>query len=268
MNESVEICKKYAILFTRFLVFTNEEVDFLRIIADTHSHTVASGHAYNTIREMARAAKEHGMEVLAITDHGPAMPGSATHMHFANIHIVPHELEGIQMLYGAELNILDSAGQIDLPPELCWKLDLTIASIHGPCFRSEPNIKNVTEAYLNAMEKPYVNIIGHPDDARFPVDAEALVKGAKETNTLIEVNNSSLTPGGFRIDTHGTMLNILKLCKKYEVCVTTSSDAHFDVYAGTTQYVEQIFSECDFPEELVVTTNLEKMKPFLNKYNK
>ena len=166
------------------------------------------------------------MEVLAITDHGPAMPGSASHMHFRNIYICPEELEGIQMLYGAELNIQDSAGQLDLPPELCQKLDITIASIHGPCFFSEPTMANVTQAYLCAMEKPYVNIIGHPDDARFPVDAEALVKGARETHTLIEVNNASLTPGGFRIDTYGTMLNILKLCKKYEVCVTTSSDAH------------------------------------------
>jgi putative hydrolase len=217
---------------------------------------------------MARAAKESGLELLAITDHGPAMPGSACHMHFQNIYICPEELEGVQMLYGAELNILDSAGQLDLPPEVCQKLDITIASIHGPCFNSAPTLENITQAYLCAMEKPYVNIIGHPDDARFPVDAEALVKGARDTHTLIEVNNASLMPNGFRINTYGTMLNILKLCKKYEVCVTTSGDAHFDTYVGKKQYVEQILKEADFPEELIVTTDIEKLKPYLNKYSK
>lgn len=240
----------------------------MKIIADTHSHTVSSGHAYNTMREMARAAKASGMEFLAITDHGPAMPGSADYIYFQNIYICPEELEGIQMLYGAELNIIDSAGQVDLTPEICKKLDITIASIHGPCFHSEPTLANVTQAYLSVMEKPYINIVGHPDDARFPVDAEALVKAARDTHTLIEVNNASLMPNGFRINTFGTMLNILKLCKKYEVCVTTASDAHFDIYAGTKQYVEKILKEADFPEELVVTTDIEKMKSYLNKYNK
>lgn len=240
----------------------------MKIIADTHSHTLASGHAYNTIREMVRAAKAHGVEILAITDHSPAMDGAPAMLYFQNLNVIPKELDGIQMLFGAELNILNSDGEVDLPDEVCASLDIVIASIHGPCFQSDPTKEKVTQAYLNAMKNPYINVIGHPDDARFPVDAEALVKGAKETHTLIEVNNSSLTPGGFRIDTHDTMLNILKLCKEYGVSVTTSSDAHFDTYVGNKQYVEQIFEECDFPEELVVTTDVEKMKPYLNKYRK
>ena len=32
----------------------------MKIIADTHTHTVASGHAYSTITENARAARERG----------------------------------------------------------------------------------------------------------------------------------------------------------------------------------------------------------------
>lgn len=42
----------------------------MKLIADTHSHTLASGHAYSTIREMVRAAFEKGMEAFAITEHG------------------------------------------------------------------------------------------------------------------------------------------------------------------------------------------------------
>lgn len=44
---------------------------------DLHTHTIASGHAFGTIWENARAAKDKGISVLAITDHGPSVPGSA-----------------------------------------------------------------------------------------------------------------------------------------------------------------------------------------------
>ena len=38
-------------------------------IMDLHTHTVASGHAYNSIREMAKAASEKGLEVLGNGRH-------------------------------------------------------------------------------------------------------------------------------------------------------------------------------------------------------
>ena len=47
-----------------------------RNVLDSHSHTVASGHAYNTINEMAQAAAEKGLELLALTEHSMKMPGT------------------------------------------------------------------------------------------------------------------------------------------------------------------------------------------------
>ena len=46
-------------------------------VLDLHTHTVASGHAYCTIHEMAAAAAGKGLEILGITEHAPAMPGTA-----------------------------------------------------------------------------------------------------------------------------------------------------------------------------------------------
>ena len=114
------------------------------------------------------------------------------------------------------------------------------------------------------MKKPYVNIIGHPDDGRFPFDYEILVKTAKETGTLLEVNNSSMRPASSREGTRENILTMLDLCKQYEVPVTTGSDAHVDADAGKFNYVSELFEYCGFPEELVVTTDLEKLKPYLN----
>ena len=47
---------------------------------DLHTHTIVSGHAYNTRNEMLKAAKAKGIDVLGITEHAPAMPGSCHNM--------------------------------------------------------------------------------------------------------------------------------------------------------------------------------------------
>lgn len=54
----------------------------MNIRIDTHSHTLASGHAYNTLREMAAMAAEKGLEGLAVTEHAPEMPGSCQLYYF------------------------------------------------------------------------------------------------------------------------------------------------------------------------------------------
>ena len=63
----------------------------MRFTLDTHTHTIASGHAYNTIDEMAVYAAGHGVTHLAITDHAPKMPGSAGVLYFSNMGIIPRK---------------------------------------------------------------------------------------------------------------------------------------------------------------------------------
>ena len=64
----------------------------------------------------------------------------------------------------------------------------------SPCYHGERTKEAVLGAYRNVMLRENIDIIGHPDDGRFPVDYEELVKLAVETGTLLEVNNASLTP--------------------------------------------------------------------------
>lgn len=240
----------------------------MKFEADTHAHTIASGHAYSTIKEMAAAGAEKGLKALALTEHAPKMPGTCQLFYFQNIDVVPREICGIQILFGTELNIMDQDGTVDLPQKTCQDLDIVIASIHPPCYGLEHTEKENTRAYVEAMKKPYVNIIGHPDDGRFPVDYEVLVKTAKETGTLLELNNSSLRPQSSRQGTRENTLTLLELCKQYDVPVTTGSDAHVDIDAGNFKNIEDILRHCSFPKELVVTTDFEKLKPFLNLYKK
>ena len=231
-----------------------------------HSHTLASGHAYSTIREMALAAKERGMRALAITEHAPDMPGSCGLYYFMNLDVLPREMYGVEMLFGTEANIVNPQGGLDLSGDVLKDLDIVVASMHMPCFGEGHTVDEVMDAYLAVMRLPYVNIIGHPDDGRFPMDYERLVKAAKETRTLLELNNSSLRPQSFRVGARENVLAMLDLCRQYEVPVTTGSDAHVDADAGNFCYVQEILEYCGFPEELVVTTDLERLKPYLNRY--
>ena len=203
----------------------------MRFEADTHSHTLASGHAYSTIKEMAAAAEAKGLKALALTEHAPKMPVT---------------------------------GRIDLPESTCRDLDIVIASIHPPCYGMGHTEEENMRAYEAVMKKPYINIIGHPDDGRFQIDYERLVKMAKETGTLLEVNNSSMRPSSSRKGTRENILTMLDLCKQYDVPVTTGSDAHVDVDAGNFTYVKEVLKFCDFPEELVVTTKFDVLKQYLN----
>ncbi|MEE1085712.1 MAG: phosphatase [Schaedlerella sp.] len=240
----------------------------MKFIADTHTHSLASGHAYSTIREMASAAADKGLKMLALTEHAPELPGTCGLYYFMNFDVIPRKLYGVEMLFGAEVNIMNPEGKLDLPHKVYQDLDIVIASIHPPCYGMGHSIEENTQAYVNVMKNPYVNIIGHPDDGRFPVDYEVLVKTAKETGTLLELNNSSLRPASFREGGRENMKIMLDLCKKYEVMVTTGSDAHVDADVGRFCYVQEMLDFCNFPEELIVTTDIEKLKLYLNRFKK
>lgn len=237
----------------------------MRVEIDTHTHTLASGHAYNTIREMAKAAKEKGLKALAITEHAPEMPGSCHLFYFVNLKVIPRELEGIEMLFGSELNIMDAEGHVDLPNSTIKGFDIAIASMHPPCYKGEKTIEEITRAYINIMERNDIDIIGHPDDGRFPVNYEELVKAAKRTGTLLEINNSSLRPGGYRENTKENAIKMLEYCKKYEAMVVLGSDAHFDTEIAGYKYVDEVLSAADFPKELIANTSFEKFKTFLKR---
>ena len=67
------------------------------LIGDMHMHTLVSGHAYGTIREMAQAAQAKGLEMIGITEHAPGIPGTVDPFYYNNLQAVPRELYGVQV---------------------------------------------------------------------------------------------------------------------------------------------------------------------------
>lgn len=235
----------------------------MKYVLDAHTHTIVSGHAYSTIREMTKMAKEKDLELLCITEHGPALPGAPHEFYFQNMGVVDRTAYDIPLLLGVEVNLLDSKGTIDLDDETLAKMDIVIASIHPPCIDGTMTKEESTNSVLTIMENPLVHIIGHPDDGRFEMDYNALARHAKQTNTLLEVNNSSLLPTTFRQNAQENYIHLLKACEKYGTHVILNSDAHVDTSIGRRDMSMAIIKSLQFPEELIVNTSVSLFKSFL-----
>ena len=155
----------------------------MKDLLDVHMHTLASGHAYNTIREMIAAGSKKGLALVGIADHAPAMPGSTHRFYFENLRIFDRKAygkeAGVELLMGVELNILNTTGKVDLEEKALRSVDYAIASLHDPCINPGTELDNTT-AVMSAMWVPQVKIIGHPDNPRFPVDFDKIAKAAKE----------------------------------------------------------------------------------------
>lgn len=223
---------------------------------DLHTHTIASGHATTaTITDMAKAAAFRGLKTLGISDHGPATIGGGRVSYFRNLAYAPRKRLGVEMLYGVEANITDHNGALDLEDSVLKNLDYVIASMHRPVIKPKTAEEN-TAAYIAAMKNPYVRIIGHCDDVKYPVDYLALVQAAIKHHVILEINNSSLSPDGYRGDTRANNLTILNLCKHFRYPVLLSSDSHGPEHVGDMSYALELVKLADFPDELIINTSL------------
>lgn len=237
----------------------------MRYLIDTHTHTIASGHAYNTIDEMTRKANSIGLENLAITEHTPKMPGSCNMLYFTNLKILPERKYDVNRLFGCEANIVNLYGEVDMPDGLLRKMDIVIASFHIPCVKAG-SVNENTRALINAMKNPYIDIIGHPDDSRYAVDMEMVVDAAKEYQTLLELNNSSLKPNGPRQGARENDIKMLELCKKKDVCITIGSDAHIEEDICNFGFAEELLEEVDFPDRLIVNKDIDLLNSYFHSY--
>ncbi|WP_455674600.1 phosphatase [Phocaeicola sp.] len=235
----------------------------MKIELDVHTHTIASGHAFSTLQEMAQAAADKGLKLLGITEHSPGVPGTCHPIYFRNLHVVPRRMYGIELLLGAEINILDGEGTLDLGEEYMKMLDIRIAGIHSLCY--EPGtIDQNTHGMVNAISHPSIHIISHPGDGTAQLHFEPMVLAAKEHHTLLEINNSSLKPTRNKPAARENNLTILRLCKQYEVPVILGSDAHISFDIARYDYLHELLQQTEFPEALIMNRDVDGFKAYLN----
>lgn len=236
----------------------------MRLLFDLHTHTIASGHAYSTLLENISAAKARGLLAYGFSDHTERMPGTMGNMWFENFKVIPKEIHGMKILCGAEVNIYNREGHFDMSEKYCQRMDYIIASLHSPCFDSISEKEN-TNTLISAMKNPYVTVIGHPDDGRYPVDHERLAAAAIENDVLLELNNSSLRPLCTRKNGAENARKLLCACKKLGARIIVNTDSHICYDIGKFDEAIALLNEVDFPEELIANCSLERLDWVMNK---
>lgn len=231
----------------------------MRLIVDTHTHTVSSGHAYSTVQEMVAEARKNGIEMFAITDHGPGMKGAPFEYHFTNLRIIPREINGVRIIKGAEVNIINYKGDLDLSERCLKRLEFVIASLHDVVI--EPStVQEHTNALIGALKNPLVDAIGHPGNPVFNVDIEKVVLAAKEYGKFIEINSSSIYS---RKGSEKNCAEFIKLCKLHKVKIVCGSDAHISFDVGNFKWAYELIENIKMPEELIMNTEASKLMNYI-----
>lgn len=232
------------------------------LLLDIHTHTLVSGHAYGTIREMAFAANEKGIELLGISEHAPGIPGTCDPFYYLNLSVVPRKIYGVEIIHGCEINVLND-GELSLEQKYIDFLDYAIVGIHRQCYENEGVVKN-TENLISCMKNEKVFFVSHPDDDNTPLDYEKLVIAAKKYNVALEVNNSSLLKKNQRLNCVDNYKKMLNLCSRYGVHIIINSDAHDPSCVGDFSEADKLLNEVGFDNELILNTSIDKFKKFIH----
>jgi len=235
----------------------------MKLLVDLHTHTVASGHAYSTIMEMAKVAKDKGLKAIAVTDHGPAVPGGAHPYHFWNLRIVPKEIYGIRIFKGVEANIVNSKGRLDLEDELLESLDVVLVAFHARCGYDDMGVVKNTKSMIAAIKNPFVKVVAHPGNPSFPIDACEIVAAAKEYGVLIELNNSSLLTTTSRFGSYESCLAITTEAYEAGLDVVLASDAHIASAVGNFNEAINLAQKVGFTKERIANSSVDKILKFL-----
>ena len=166
------------------------------ILGDVHMHTIATD-GRETIRAMAEAAAERGLQYIAITDHSKnlamtnGLNDERAQEHVRNIRAVDAEMEGrIRVLAGIEVDILQE-GDLDLTDATLAEMDVVIGSIHS---HFQLPADEMTARLLRAVENPYLRILGHPTGRKvlrrdpYAYDLDAVLRRCAELGVAVEHN--------------------------------------------------------------------------------
>jgi DNA polymerase (family 10) len=203
---------------------------------DLHTHTTATD-GKDDIDTMVRAARDAGLEYIAITDHSKALAMSngldetRALAHAARVREAGVRIGGIKVLAGIECDIL-ADGSLDLADDCLAQLDFVVASVHSAQRQEEPEM---TARVIRAIEHPLVDVIAHPTGRillrREPsaLNIERVVDAAARTGVALEINCGH----GARLDLSDTNA---RLARERGVKLMISSDAHSTAELATTRW--------------------------------
>ena len=210
-------------------------VELADLRGDLHCHTNATD-GRNSLREMVQAAREEGLDYLAITDHSQrlrvAKGQDRSHVlaQLEEIQALDEELADFTVMAGTEVDILPD-GSLDLPDEVLARLDVVIAAVH-----SEFDLprQRQTERLLRALDNRYVGILAHPsgrliqEREAYDVDMGRIIRAARDGVRCLELDASPE-----RLDLDDVHC---RMARDEGVLVSIDSDAHHTLGFGNLRF--------------------------------
>lgn len=236
----------------------------MHFVADMHTHTIASTHAYSTVTENAVEADRKGLRLMAMTDHCVATDDSPHWWHFLNQRAIPRRLGNVFIIRGVEANLIDFDGNIDVPQELYSSLDWIIASYHSiPC--SSGTMSQHTNSYIKALENPRINCLGHTDSKNYPYHIREVCIACREYGKAMELNVARIRniEKPACQEAYKFYRNLLTICAEEGTNIVVNSDSHFWSTIGEFDLAAQLIEETKFPLELVLSLDERRMKDFI-----
>ena len=244
-----------------------------KVKVDPHTHTLFSGHAFSTIEENALHAAELGLEAIGMTDHFSPMfskdvPGFGPSL---NMKALPKVIHGVRILAGTEIDIVDHEGHLafydqEIPfgpatgRTVCDMMldsrEIVVASVHYFEGCREGTVAQNTQMYINVLQNPKVDIIGHIGRAGLPFEMDEVLAVAKAEDKFIEINDHSFDSGEPIVS---ICRDIAIRCAEMGVSIVVSSDAHSSFLVGHFDQAMGVLEEIHFPEELVANLTFEKL---------
>jgi len=236
------------------------------IKGDLHCHSKWDGGA-NSIEEIAKMAMKRGYEYIGIADHTKflkiehGLNEREIEKRNKEIDKLNQKFRGkIKILKGCEANIMPD-GSIDLSQKCLKKLDFVIAGVHS---KFKMTKKEMTERIIKAMKNPQVDIISHPSGRiiqkrdEYEIDFERILKVAKETGTILEINSYPE-----RLDLND--INI-KRAKEIGIKLIINTDAHHIDQMRFMEYgIAQARRGWAEKKDIVNCLPLEKILSFLKR---
>lgn len=171
-------------------------IELTDVRSDLHMHTEWSDGKLSVL-EMAKAARENGLQYIVITDHSASL-GIANGLSIDRLHEQAVEIKKANQALGPDFQILQGTemeikadGSLDFPDDILAELDFVIASLHTGL--SQPR-EQVTQRMLNAIRNPHVDMIAHPTGRLLPdrqgadLDMDVIIEEAATTGTILEIN--------------------------------------------------------------------------------
>jgi putative hydrolase len=236
----------------------------MKIDVDTHTHSLASLHAYSTIDELAKGARKRRLKGFVLTEHGPALHGGGIPhpYYFANLKVLPEKLHGVRLFHGVELNVIDDEGGVDLPAKYVRHLDFVLCGLHEGCFPPQSLAEN-TRALLAIIANPLVDAIAHPGNPAYPVDLEEIVKAAVRHGKALEINNSSFVTS--RRGSETNCRKVAALARKYGALLSCGTDAHYWTSVGNFKEALAVIDGEHIHPDQVINSSRDKFIEFIER---